>query len=211
MIRMCLALTGVAALAACGGSGGSGDGGDDGGIGVLSTGALQDVEVPSADDLAGLPQDVQDLVNDFVTANETLAATTTRPTGTASFEGNYGFGFDDADNETVVIGDMRMTANFDTGIIDGTVSNLTGTSPEGTLTISNDLDVSAVIDNTADIAGTVGGDVELEGETYGFSASIAGTFAGDTAGSAIGTTEGLVTNPDNSVDSISGYFLTEQR
>lgn len=211
MLRKFLVIGCVGALSACGGSSGSGGDSDEaGGTGVLSSGVLTDVEVPSADDLANLPADVQTFVNDFVSANESLTATATRPTGSASFTGGYGFGFDDADNPTVVYGDMTMTADFDTGNINGTVTNLTGDSEGTALTINNDLNVLAVIDNAAEIAGTVAGDVELEGETYEFEASLAGSFGGANADTALGTTMGLVTNPDSSTDSISGYFLLDK-
>ncbi|MEL6570340.1 MAG: hypothetical protein AAFQ64_01695 [Pseudomonadota bacterium] len=201
-------LIAIAALAACGGS--TGDDGDGSEMGIISTGILTDVEVPSNEDLEGLPADVQALVNDFVTTNESITQTETRPSGTATYTGDYGFGFDTADNDTVVVGDMTMSANFDLGTINGTVTNLSGQSEGMALTISNDLTVLAAIDNVSDIAGTVAGDVELEGETYSLSASIDGAFGGTNAETALGTTMGEVTNPDNTVDGFSGYFLLDR-
>lgn len=205
-VKYLMGVVALGALAACGG-GDDGDGDD----GFLTTnGVLSEVEIPSDGDLANLPTEVADFVNAFVAANESLTQTQSRPMGTAEFTGEYGFGFDDDDNPTVVIGAMAMSVNFDGGGISGTVSNLVGDSDGVMLNIGNDLAILGVIDNQSDIAGTVAGDVELDGETYGFEASITGAFAGNGAETALGTTQGTVTNPDTTQDGISGYFLAEK-
>jgi len=208
--RYLITLAAVAALSACGGSGGTGDNDSEADIGILSSGILTDVEVPSPADLAGLPTEVEDFVNAFVEANESFTQTATRPFGTADYAGQYGFGFDAEDNPTVVYGDMTMGVDFGTGNISGSITNLTGDSEGQVLTIGNDLTVLAVIDNQSDIAGTVAGDVVLDGQTYDVEASIAGAFGGDAAETAVGTTMGLVTNPDATTDSFSGYFLVDK-
>ena len=197
-IRFIPAICALGALAACGGGGG-----DDGGSGVLSTGLLTDVEVPSDGDLAGLPQEVQDLVADFVALNESTSAPDMMPGGTAVYSGSWGFGLEESD--AVVAGDLLMTANFDMMTINGNVSNFVGDDDGTSLTIGNTLDVNGNITGTEMNAG-VAGTLNVEGDDYDIGGTMLGAFGGANATTVLGTLTGTVTNPDASEDYFSGYF-----
>lgn len=191
-----------AGLAACSSSSG------DGGSGVLSSGVLNNVEIPSDADLSGLPANVQTLVSDFVTLNESNTPTTTMPTGSATYAGKWGMGADESD--VVIVGDLNMVAAFDSHTITGNVSNLVGDDNGKALVIGNSLDVVTNISGNK-IQGTANGTLTLEGENYVVNSSMDGAFGGNAAQAALGTTTGQVKNPDGSTDNYSGYFAAEKQ
>lgn len=199
-------ITGFCALAACGGSG---DGSD---VGIVSSGVLQNIEIPTAADLADVPEELRTLVDDFRDLNENNIPTSTLPPGTANFNGMYGVGLNGDDNDTVIYGDMALAVNFGAPqSVTGTVSNLTGLSDGNTLVISNSLDVAMSIDGNGNtVAGSVSGTVMLDSENYVIDGSLDGGFGGQNAEVLLGLTEGTITNPDSTVDSFEGYWATEK-
>ncbi len=197
-------ITGICLLAACGGDG---DGSD---MGILSSGILQDIEVPSTADLADTPAGVQALVADFRDLNENNLPTDTLPGGTGDYTGTYGVGLDGEDNDTVIVGDMALTANFGGRTITGSVDNLSGRSDGEDFTLSNDLHVNMTIDDSdSTVSGTIAGTVELDAEDYDINGTLDGGFGGDDGEVLLGVTEGSIDNPDGSNDEFSGYWATE--
>jgi len=200
LIKSC-AIIAVTGLAACGG-------GTDPEGGVITSGILTDVSVPSDAELQNVPQPVRDLVSEFVRLNESYTRTEAMPTGSGSYTGNWGIGFDD--NDVVIIGDMALNADFDGNTLTGTVSNLQGDENGTALDIQNSLSITSSIAANSRLQGTATGVINVEGENYNVESSLEGAFGGDNADALVGTTNGLVTNPDNSQDSFSGYFAAER-
>lgn len=199
-----LSITGICFLAACGGSGSGAN------TASISSGILQNIEIPSDADLSDAPAEVRALVSEFRDLNDNNAPTETLPGGRAEYAGTYGIGLDE--NETVLYGDMNLDVNFGTQNATGTVSNITGDNDGTALDISNDLDVTLAIDTSdSTVSGNISGTVSLDDEDYDVSGTLGGGFGGTDAEVLLGETEGTITNPDSSTDGFSGFWATEEQ
>ncbi|NNU78995.1 hypothetical protein HMH01_00965 [Halovulum dunhuangense] len=200
------------ALAACSSSdGGSGGGG--GGGGEISQGIFEQ-ELPTAEELAGLPQEAQDFVAAWDDLNQN--GTEERPNADATYAGSVGFAVESgtAEDNTLVFGDISLAADFTGDIITGSMTNLSAfdseTPPEGAA-LGGQLDLSngAITDSryTADFGGDLTLDDNGDVETFSVAGDLEGAFAGtQTLGVLTGTvTEGPV------VDQIDGIFLADQQ
>ncbi|PUB19134.1 hypothetical protein [Yoonia sediminilitoris] len=193
-----------AILAGCGSSGGDGDDGDF----EVSSGIIDGVELPAGATLAEFPDEVQDIIADFRRINES-GDEVTMPTGSAMYAGDFAAAIEDDEGNlgAYLTGDLNVEASFDTLEVDGGVSNIVATDGDGNMpSVANTLVVDADIDGSR-MTGSVSGDLLIEGtETYEVFANLDGAFAGAEAAEMLGVIEGQVTNPDNSVDQVSGIF-----
>lgn len=178
----------------------------------ISSGVLDDIELPKDEDLADLPSLVSDLVNEFEEFNEDYDVTSTLPSGSADYTGTLGFQVED--QETYLAGDLALVANFDALTFDGTYSNIAGVSEDGdTLTVIGSVPVDTTIRDGSDgvtFDGTLFGDVSLEDETYRFNALIDGAFGGTNGEVAVAEVSGNIGDPDGGSDEIFGLVTLAQ-
>ncbi|MBB5721735.1 hypothetical protein FHS72_001347 [Loktanella ponticola] len=205
-IKTLIAGTGLFAVAACGGSNSGSD------EFVVSSGVLEEVELPSGDDYAELPSVLKGLVNEFKDLNELNVATVTVPSGSADYSGVLGFGVDD---DAYLSGDLAMTANFDDLTFNGTYSNITGQSDEGeALTVIGSVPVATTIRNNGDkvtFDGAAVGDVTLAGAAYRFDANIDGAFGGTDGEVALAQVSGNIYDyAEQEYEEIDGLAMLEQ-
>lgn len=218
IIKPILAATTALALAACGGTS------EEDIIDViLSDGAIEGLELPSEEDLADLPEEAQDLLEELQETNESFSRTGTLPGGNATYVGRVGLEIaaEEDGEETAqayLFGDMTAVADFVGMAFDGDVTGITGQLASGEdLAITGDLAFMGGLDMSDDteIESGLSGDLTVTGGdaagTYSISAIMDGTFAGNEAARALGTIEGSVTNPDDSTDSVFGAFLGEKQ
>lgn len=129
---------------------------------TISSGVLE-FELPSDAEMATFPAEIQTLIGDLETLNETATLTTTMPTtGTGTYTGSFAMGIDDTD--TFLIGSVNLLADFATPDI---TSDLTPTSvftEEGTLTPSGSISVGGATYTGSTFETGMIGDITVEGE-----------------------------------------------
>lgn len=206
IVKTLIVSSGLGALAACGGSNSGAD------EFVLSSGVLDDVELPTGENLSELPAFVQDLVGEFDDLNTTNATTTTLPVGGATYSGTMGF---EVDEDAFFVGDLVMAADFDSRSFDGTYSDISGVNEDGdTLNVVGSVPVMTTIGSDAEgvtFAGTAEGDVTLEGDNYRFNVRLNGAFGGDNADIALADVEGNIFDySDDSYDDVFGLAALEK-
>lgn len=218
-----LTMTGAMALslAACNASGD-----DEGPAGVVSSGILS-AELPTDAERAALPSDINALIDQFITANETLAAPTALPGGMASYTGTSAFALIDGDTESIaatLIGDANLEVDFDaTGIaVTGRFDRFVATdvAEGGTVTVNSGSSIElgdGVISGTTfsgGVAGTINATVTRNGGSENVSLSIGGglngAFGGADAGTAIGTVDAFADDGMGGTDEVGGVFVTNR-
>lgn len=192
----------VTGLAACGGTTSSGSE-----TGRISNGVLENIELPSNESLAEFPQEIQDLVNGFASRNESNARTETLPTARATYTGNLGFALDNEDR--VAAGTLQLIADFDASSVGGGVTDLTGSGPDGPVTLGGTLNVSAGITGPT-IEGTITGTIEDGTDLYNVNGGLQGVFGGSNAEVLLGSVDGSIILPDGSRDGIDGFFSADK-
>lgn len=208
------------ALAAC-----NAGGEEDGPTGVISSGVLN-AELPTDAERAALPDDVNALIDSFITANETLVSPSALPSGTATYTGTSAFALIDGDTDAVtatLVGDASLSVDFDAAGIAvlGRFGNFVATDlAEGnTVTVnSGQIDLGNGVITGTEFAGGVAGSINATvsgpggSETVNLSigGDLDGAFAGADAGTAIGTVSGTADDGSGGTDFFDGLFVTER-
>ena len=214
-----IAIGAALTLAACGGSS---SGGEDPVQGVdfeISEGVISDIEIPTDAQIAQLPNEIQNVVNQFVSANENEILTPTLPMGEALFVGPWAAG-STGDSDALVGGTMSIEVDFDAGdeFLNGRldVNYVFGEDGEALAVTRNpleedgfDVDVNGVIEDGG-IAGTLNGRFNVEDDPILFGGSIEGSFTGEGATGAIGTISASVGFADGGEDGFDGLFQLDR-
>ena len=211
--------TGLFALTACSTSGGGGSaGGGSGGGGSNGSGG-GDLGASAGESLTDYA-DLETLLARIQNNDTSLTPedTSTR-TGSVSMTGAVGIEQLGETGNLTLVGDLAMTANFDTDTATGSATgftlfnvdteqveaDVTGTVPMSNGTISG-------TDFDANMNGNLSIDGGTYGGTYGIAAALDGRFYDDNGRLVVGgAVTGNVTNPDSTIDSIqqSGFVATE--
>ena len=202
-------------LAACGGSGG-----EDPVQGVdfdVSDGVLADFEVPTAAQIAELPDEIAATINQFISVNESEILTPTMPEGEALFVGPWAMGAID-EGEALVGGTMSIDVDFDAGdeFLNGRldVEYAFGEGGEALEVTRNpiedfDVDINGVLVDGA-ISGSLSGRVDVGGEAVSLGGSLDGAFTGEGATGAIGTIQAVADYEDGGSEGFDGIFQLDR-
>lgn len=219
-----LTMTGAMALAvaACNASGGDDDvgGGGIGGGTVVSSGIIQNVELPDANARTALPTLAQTIISNFETANA-LAPTSVLPSGSATYSGSSAFAVldgPDGDVLNAVTGDANLSVNFDAPQVSGTFGNFTVADVTGASTVnvnSGSINLAPTTISGSAFNGTVSGTINATvtegGSTDTLDFTVDGTLNGGfgeaDAGTAVGSIEGTLTG-GGATDPLEGIFVT---
>lgn len=192
-----LALVGssLLGLAACSGSGGS-----------VDLGASAGESPSDYDDLAALLTDIE---NGVLTPEDTSAQT-----GAVTMTGAVAVDELGEDANLTLVGDLVMTADFDTdtasGSADGfTLFNDTTDSVEsdvtGALTMSGGTITGSAFD------ATMSGTLVNEGDDFGVDLTLDGSFYDNVGNLAVGGgLTGTIANPDGGIDAVAGAFVATE-
>ncbi|WP_139257589.1 hypothetical protein [Natronohydrobacter thiooxidans] len=224
----------LTAVAACGSStsGGSGtgepinDGGDGngGGNGNGNGGGNEDsvydasnIPAPGSAEYNLLNPSGQALIDEFLARNAGEGFDVGGLDGSATYSGTVGMVLDNApegQTGTSVLGDIGLTANFDTALVSGVLDSFLAYDDEaddipitGSLTFSN-----GVITGSSFGAANLGGSLfNPASEEFQFTGTIEGTFLTDGAGQVIGILDGTVFDVEEGfTDKVEGIFSADR-
>lgn len=181
------------------------------------------IYAPDIDDIinvTGAGAEVLATVAAFETINTTRIASTSLPSGNATFTGDLAL-IETAGQTTTATynADLTLAMDVTNGTFLGTADNFVGRTPAGAAvtvtatgigpvtTASPGLVVSGALGSTgpASIVGRIQGGLTINGTPSDYFASLSGTFAGNTARDAIGSVSGFIDSGD-----LDGVFVASQ-
>lgn len=215
----------ILGLAACGGSGGGDMVEEVEGVDFeISDGVLDDFEVPTEAQIAGLPTEVAATVNAFIESNENDILTPVLPVGEALFVGPWAMGQSEGGDQ-LVGGTLSLDVDFDSGdeFLSGRLDVEYAFDDDGAalIVVRNpleefDVDINGVVANGA-ISGNMSGRFDVRTandtalETVNVGGFIDGSFTGEGATGAIGTLSARFDYSDNTNDNFDGLFQIDRQ
>ena len=181
--------------------------------GYISDGALEDIELPSEAELAGLPASVTSAINAFASVNEGNALTPTMPQGSATFNGAFAVeAEDDGEIGAYISGDAALNVNFDTFSLTGQFDNMSvfEASDNSSIPVTSGLFSLTGTVSGSTFSSTLSGSLNLEGEIHSFSGGGDGVFAGNGATSMLSEIEGTTVDPNSHSEPFFGVFSASQ-
>lgn len=198
-------------------NGGKGDGDGNGGGNGDSVYDASNIPAPGSAEYSLFNASGQALVDEFLARNAGEGFDVDGLTGEATYSGTVGMILDNAyegEPGTSVLGDIGLTANFDTALVSGLLDSFLAYDDDvddipvtGSLTFSN-----GVITGSSFEAANLGGSLfNPENEEFQFSGTIEGTFLTDGAGQVIGILDGTVFDvAEGSTDNVEGVFSADR-
>ena len=182
-----------------------------------STGTGQTAESPDVfttdltiPDVNNVPGPVADVVTAFLDDNAAFTPTQDLQMGTATYAGEFAFGFT-GDNDRTVAGDMQLAMNFDDARLTGVMDNIFVYEPDGTAmsTAGHFLSV------TGDAAGNrihadISGHFHMDGGTWVVDAHTHGALGGPDGEVAVGDIDGVVEYAPLDSEGIAGFYALDR-
>ena len=188
-----ISLAACAALAACSSGGDGSDPIDFDSGSVSSIGLLEMEDLPGPEARAQLSAGFRSALSDFETLNETGVRTTDmRTSGFGEFSGTFAAGVSSDDGTTTMNGDSYIRTDFAANSVSGRLDNFSAQDESGdAVGVTGVLDLSGAITGS-DLAGTIGGTLDVEGTPAVVTSTMDGVFAGSGATGVVGAFDGSV-------------------